>query len=153
LKGDGSVISSFEYQLDNVGNRLGVLEATGVRTTWSYDSIYQLVGEHRTAAAPAGYNITYIYDPVGNRLMMNAAGALTTCSYDAANQLQTLVDATGTTTFTFDASGNQQIENAPTGRTTNSWDYENQLTRVALTSGARVTMAYDADFLRVRKET
>jgi len=56
-------------------------------------------------------------------------------------------------TFTFDASGNQQIENAPTGRTTNTWDYENQLTRVDLPSGARVTMAYDADFLRVRKET
>jgi YD repeat-containing protein len=51
------------------------------------------------------------------------------------------------------AAGNQQIENAPTGRTTSVWDYENQLIRVDLPSGNRVTMAYNADFLRVRKET
>jgi hypothetical protein len=92
-------------------NRL--LEATGIRTTWSYDTTYQLVNEHRTAAGPAEYNITYTYDPVGNRLVMTAAGALTTYAYDAANQLQTLMEASGTTTFTFDASGNQQIEKGP----------------------------------------
>lgn len=82
-----------------------------------------------------------------------AVRILATHSDDDANQLQPLVEATGTTTFTFDASRNQQIENAPSSRTTNTWDYETQLTRVALPSGARVTMAHNADFLRVRKET
>jgi YD repeat-containing protein len=152
-KSDGSLISSFDYALDGAGNRLCVLEDTGVRTTWTYDATNQLVNEHRTAAGQAGYNTTFVYDPVGNRLTKNAAGALTTAIYDAANQLQISIDTTGTTTFIFDASGNQQIVSAQAGRTTNTWDYENQLIRVQLPNGSRVTMAYNADFLRVRKES
>ena len=31
-------------------------------------------------------NTTYVYDPVGNRLVLNERGALTTSTYDAANQ-------------------------------------------------------------------
>ena len=57
------------------------------------------------------------------------------------------------TTFTFDAAGNHQIEKAPNGTTTRTWDYENQPSGVVLPSGARVTMSYNADFRRVRKES
>ncbi len=72
--------------------------------------------------------------------------------FDAANQLQTSTDATGVTNYTFDASGNKQIVVAPTGsRTTYVWNYENQNTLVQQASGARVTMAYNAEFRRVRK--
>jgi RHS repeat-associated protein len=81
----------------------------------------------------------------------NEAGALTTSTYDAANQLVTSVAAAGTTTFTFDAAGNQQIDQAPSGTTTRAWDYENQETIVVLPSVARVTMSYTADFRRARE--
>jgi hypothetical protein len=50
-------------------------------------------------------------------------------------------------------SGNQQIDNAPDGITTRVWNYENQRILLVKPSGARVTMAYTADFRRVRKES
>ena len=37
-------------------------------------------------------------------------------------------------------------------RTTYGWDYENETTLVRLPTGSRVTMAYNADFRRVRKD-
>ena len=38
------------------------------------------------------------------------------------------------------------------GLTTYTWDYENQMTLVQLSTGARVTMAYNPNNRRVRKE-
>jgi YD repeat-containing protein len=150
-KADGTMISSFEYQLDPTGNRTAVAEATGQRTTWSYDETYQLTNEHRSGTG--GFNTTHVYDPAGNRLVKNASGALTTSAYDAADQLTNSVDSSGTTTYTFDADGNQQIEDAPGGRTTNVWNYENQMIGVIKPDASRVTMLYNADYRRVRKES
>ena len=147
LKSDNSVISGFDYRVDATGNRLGVTEATGQKTTWTYDDTYQLVNENRSGTG--GFNLTYVYDSVGNRLVKNEAGSLTTSTYDSANQLQTAVDATGTTTFTFDAAGNQQVDQAPSGATTYVWNYENQMTGVVKPDGSRVTMMYNANFRRV----
>lgn len=101
-------------------------------------------GRSSAIAAQSANGQIVTNDSIANRLM-NEARALTTYAYDAANQLQTLVNATGTTTFTFDAGGSQLIEDTPTGRATNGWDYDNQLTGVALPSGARVTMAYNKE--------
>ena len=152
LKADDSVITGVDYQYDNAGNRTRMREATGRLTTWTYDDSYQLIGEHRSSAS-GGFHITYTYDPVGNRLVKNSSGALTTSTYDAANQLQTATESNGVTTFIFDAAGNQQTEQASSGTTTRTWDYDNQQTGVVLPSGARVTMSYNADFRRVRKES
>lgn len=85
--------------------------------------------------------------------MKSEFGALTTSTFDAANQLQTALNSSGTTTFTFDASGNQQIDNAPGGITTRTWNYENQRTLVLLPSGARETMTYNADWRQKRRRT
>ena len=106
-----------------------------------------------TQTAGAMSDIYSLGDPVGNRLLKNAAGALTTSSYDAANQLETNDGTSGVTTYTFDAAGNQQIVQAPTGTTTNTWDYENQQTGIQLPDGSLITMLYNANFRRVRKET
>jgi hypothetical protein len=42
--------------------------------TWTYDAAYQLINEDRSGAN--AYNTTYVYDPVGNRLVKNEDGAL-----------------------------------------------------------------------------
>jgi YD repeat-containing protein len=151
VKSDNSVVIGLDYQNDPVGNRTSMREATGRRTTWTYDDSYQLVNENRSSAS-GGFHTTFIYDPVGNRLVKNEAGALTTSTYDAANQLVTSIAAAGTTTFTFDAAGNQQIEQAPSGFTTNVWDCENQRTQVLLPSGQRETITYNADY-RMKRRT
>ena len=66
LSSTSTTLSSFSYALDAVGNRLRVVESTGNRVTWSYDNTYQLRNEQRSGSN--SYNITYTYDPVGNRL-------------------------------------------------------------------------------------
>src|SRR5262245_50686660 len=107
----GEIVHAF------TSNRTLMREASGRRTTWVYDLSYQLVNEHRSSTV-GEFNTTHVYDPVGNRLVKNESGSLTTATYDAANQLVTSVDSGGTTTFTFDAAGNQQLEQAPGGITT-----------------------------------
>ena len=151
FKGDGTVESSATYRLDGTGNRLGVTDAAGQKTSWTFDRTYQLINENRSGTG--GFNTSFTFDAVGNRLVKNASGALTTSAFDAANQLVTSVDASGTTTYTFDAAGNQQIEQAPSGTTTNAWYYENQMTLVQMPNGLRETMAYNAEFRRTRRRS
>ena len=120
--------------------------------TWSYDNLYQLKNERRSGTN--AYNITYSYDPVGNRLTMVNGGVATTSTYDAANELVKSQGAGGVTSYTFDAAGNQLVSRDPSNqRTTNSWDFENRLVRVSLPSGLINTFAYNGDGQRIQKRT
>ncbi len=150
LKSDNTTLSSFAYSLDDVGNRIGVTEANGDIVTWSYDNAYQLTREQRNGANT--YDITYTYDPVGNRLTKVEGGATTTYAYDAANQIQTEETPSQITTFTFDANGNTQVENAGGELTTYTWNIENMCTGIALPAGTLNTFAYDADLVRRQAE-
>ena len=85
LSSTSTTLSSFSYVLDAVGNRQRVVESTGNRVTWTYDKTYQLTNEQRSGSN--GYNITYTYDPVGNRLVLINGGVRTTSSYDTTNAL------------------------------------------------------------------
>ncbi|MCA9056830.1 MAG: hypothetical protein KDA75_23565, partial [Planctomycetaceae bacterium] len=113
IKSNSATISSFDYRYDNAGNRTLAIEADGSRVTWLYDDIYQLRGEHRTGSN--AYRNTFTFDPAQNRLVKNEGGAVTTYSYDAANQLDVARTPTDRTTYLYDANGNQQIEIAPAG--------------------------------------
>jgi YD repeat-containing protein len=150
-KADNSTISSFDYRNDNVGNRVGATLASGVRVTWVYDKSSQLTAERRSGVS--GYANTFVYDAVGNRLVLNANGTPTTTVYDNANQIKYSTAAAGRTTYTFDANGNQQIVREPAGgRTTTTWNYENQPTLFRMPDGSRVTMTYNANKRRVDRE-
>ena len=134
------------------GNRQRVVESSGNRVTWSYDKTYQLKNEQRSGSN--SYNITYTYDPVGNRLTEINGGVRTTSSYDAANELTRSQVVAGITTYTSDASGNLLTSRNPSNqRTTNTWDFENRLTKVALPSGIVDTFTYNGDGQRVQKRT
>lgn len=150
LKSDNSVILGISYDYNAAGDRVNSLESSGDTVDWDYDTARQLIHERRVGTG--AYNITHTYDPVGNRLVKNESGSRTTYAYDNANQLMTAVAPSGMTTFTFDMAGNQQLESTPAGVTTNIWNYENQMSGTILPSGQRVTMAYNAEFRRVRME-
>jgi RHS repeat-associated protein len=151
IKSDGTTISSFYYALDSVGNRTRVVEFSGDRVTWVYDNTYQLKRETRSGLN--SYDITYSYDPAGNRKTMLTGGVTTTYTCDAANQLNSYQDNTGTTNISYDTNGNQTGKIAVGGgRTTNTWDFENRLTKVVLPAGTRNTFVYDADGKRVQKQ-
>jgi YD repeat-containing protein len=137
--------------LDNVGNRVGATLVSGVRVTWVYDKSSQLIAERRSGIS--GYVNTFVYDTVGNRLVLNANGTRTTTVYDNANKIKYSTAAAGRTTYTFDANGNQQIVREPAGgRTTTTWSYENQPTLFRMPDGSRVTITYNANNRRVDRE-
>ena len=136
-KSGGSIIDSFAYSYDNVGNRTAVTENGGDTVSWGYDAAYRLTSETRTGSN--AYASTFTYDSAGNRLTNKKNGATTTFTYDMADQLSTSVDGSGTTTYTYDNAGNQTLIVAPgSQRTTSTWNDENKRTRVQ-TPGAGYT--------------
>jgi YD repeat-containing protein len=152
LKGSGVVISQFDYRYDNTANRIGVTEASGDRVTWTYDATYQLTRERRSGVN--GYDVTHVYDPAGNRTLKLDGGSRTTSVYNGANQIVWSQDGSGRTTITYDADGNLTREVKPSGQiTTSVWDAENMNSAVLLPDTTRVTYTYNADHLRVRKDT
>ena len=107
--------------------------------------------ENRSGAN--AYNTTFTYDATGNRSVKNADGALTTSTYNVANQLQTSQDASGSTTYTFDADGNQKIVQEPNGDlTTNTWDFENHNVKIELPTSVVNTFTYNPDGQRTEKK-
>jgi RHS repeat-associated protein len=142
-KSDASVLETFGYTYDAVGNPTVLAEANGDRVTWTYDALSQLIGDVRGGAS--SYAHTYTYDAVGNR----AARGTTDYTYDAANQL-TLRDADGAlTTYSYDANGNLLAQQKPyAGTTTFTWGYENELLTSLEPDGDLVTMTYDGDLQR-----
>ena len=148
----GTAITTNDYKYDNVGNRTGMLEASGDRLTWTYDNGDQLKSERRSGAS--GYANTFTYDGVGNRTLKNAGATRTTFSYDVADQLVYSQAVAGRTSYVYDNAGNQQIERPPTGsRTTTVWDNENRPTLYRLPDTSLVTMSYNGNNRRVTKQT
>ncbi|MCL4202821.1 MAG: hypothetical protein KJ000_10010 [Pirellulaceae bacterium] len=151
LKADGSVILGLTYDHDPVGNPTSMLESSGDRVTWTYDATDRLTREQRSG--PSGYDTGYTYDPLANRLVKDASGALTTSTYDLGNQLVTSQDAKGVTTYTYDLAGNLHIVEQPTGqRTTTTWDDQNRQTAVLQPTGAITTNTFRFDGLRHSKQ-
>jgi YD repeat-containing protein len=149
--GGATTLSSLAYTYNAVNNRTRVIEADGSVVSWSYDPTYQLTNEQRSGAN--SYNITYVYDAVGNRSLMLNSGSPTTYTYNAANELSTSQTTGGVTTYTFDGGGNQLTATAQGNQiTTNTWDGENRLTKVALPSGIVNTFTYNRDGMRVAKQ-
>lgn len=150
LNSSGAALSSFAYLYDPVGNRQRVVEANGDRVSWAYDATYQLTHEIRDGAN--AYEVTHIWDPVGNRLVKIDGGVRTTATYNTANELVWVNDGTGRTTFAFDGTGNLARELSPAlARTSYSWDGDNRLLAVSLPSAIINTMVYNAGGLRVEK--
>ena len=118
--------------------------------TYSYDNAYQLTRERRSGAN--AYDVTYSYDPVGNRLTKLEGGVTTSYSYDEASQLTVEWTPSARTTYSYDANGNTQVINAAGSLTTHTWDLEDRMTKVEVAGGAVNTMTYDGDGRRRRTE-
>jgi len=177
-------VLGFTSTPQSVGNRTQEAREDGDLRIWTYDPTNQLISERRTegeswsaltadqwggmgvndwgllpALSAAGPITTYVYDPVGNRLILNVDGELTTSTYNAANRLVTAEDISGITTYTFDANGNQRTVETPANEiTTYSWTYENQLAQLEEPDDVITTYVYAptnrrGEELRLVKET
>ncbi len=98
------------------------------------------------------YATTYVYDGNGNRLrkLEGVAGAVTSYSYNVADELLRVQPPAGPpTTFLWDANGNQAEENTGGDRTTYTWDWENRLSRLQEPTGGVETYAYQENGYRM----
>ncbi len=136
------VLQSFDYELDNAGNRKSVTEAGGT-ITWDYDKLYRLTGESRQSSV-----VSYQYDAAGNRDTMTVNGVTTDYTY---NNLDQLISA-GSVTYDYDGRGNLWHTTNGSQVTTNTYDAADRLAMVNGPS-ATVQFAYDADGRRTKQTT
>jgi RHS repeat-associated protein len=105
-KSDQSIISSYQYTYDPVGNQLSKAEGKGT-TTYTYDSLNRL----STVSEPDGKVTTYTYDGAGNRkaekVEKGLAGAVIFYAYNDQNRLSSMLSSDGIETkFLYDRNGN-----------------------------------------------
>jgi RHS repeat-associated protein len=151
---DDTVISSYDYTYDNVGNRLSVTEANGTQVVYGYDDIYQLTSETRTGAN--SYAITYQYDKAGNRTQKVKDGVTTTYAYNADNQLVTETTGSGITTYNYDLNGNLTLVYNHVyagGIASYTWDLANRLISIFDRGGKTMDYEYDGAGNRISKTT
>ncbi|MBN2488770.1 MAG: RHS repeat protein, partial [Methanosarcinaceae archaeon] len=130
------VVSSFEYTMDAVGNRLSVEELFSGRfesepgvpqvltTSYEYDSLYRLTQVNY----PFDKTVSYNYDPMGNRISMTNTidGIDETIDYvyDAGDRLL----QSGDITYAYDNNGNTILKTENPGRVTSyGYNGENRL--------------------------
>ena len=84
--GSKAKIAEITYTYDKTGRRAraDLLDTSVI--TYGYDALGQLVSEHKTAPS-APYQISYAYDPAGNRTQLIRDGLKTDYSYNSLNQL------------------------------------------------------------------
>ncbi len=117
-KQDETVISSYAYSYDKVGNRLSMTTHDGAHV-YSYDDTYQLVSVDH----PEGFAFSdadYTYDPIGNR---RTSTEYTNWTYDYSNRLQQYGDIE----FAYDDNGNTVGGADPPGVSSYSYNYENRM--------------------------
>jgi RHS repeat-associated protein len=130
-------------------NRLTSLSLPGgIVETPAYDAASQLTGITYAAGSTALGDVSYSYDPSGNRSTVGGSWARTglpqpvgSASYDAANQLTTW----NGTPITYDANGNLTGD----GTSTYSWDSRGQLSEI--TGAVSASFAYDGLGRRAQK--
>jgi RHS repeat-associated protein len=132
---DGTTQSFFNYTYDTKGNRLSMTTLSGI-TTYAYDGLNQLIA----VSYPSGRNVTYAYDPLGNRTVVNDTG---TNSVYSPNNLNQYTHAGGATLI-YDADGNLTSWTDSIGTTTYQYDFENRLVSVTTPTNGVCQYAYDS---------
>jgi RHS repeat-associated protein len=146
-RNNGTYVSRLTYSYDLAGRRFLMLFEDGSRTSYGFDASGQLIREQRTTGMMQ-VNATYMYDPVGNRVLLLDSGVPTTSSYDAANQVTLSISPSSRTTYLYDQAGNRTQKSGNPSETYYDWDAQNRLTTVTPVGGP-ITMTYDADGRRV----
>ena len=147
-----SVLASFDYALDNAGNRIGVTEADGSQFQWGYDDAYRLLTETRyNASGGATYNAVFTYDAMGNRLSETENNTRTDYTYNNLDQLVSSITDSVVTDYTYNPRGNLTTVTTDLATTSYTWDARDRMTAVGLPDGSAVSYVYDADNQRVQE--
>ncbi len=131
---DGNILAKYDYSYtDENGNdttlRQKVVEVGADTTTYDYDQLNRL-----TAATNSSSSYLFTYDANSNRTRKTVNGKPTDYTYNAANQLTSVV---GGPSFTYDANGNLTSD----GNHTYTYNEANQL--VAVDIGQEAERRYE----------
>jgi RHS repeat-associated protein len=126
---------------DNADRRTSLTLPNGIVVEYAYDTASQLTGLIYKLGGSTLGSLTYAYDPNGQRTAVggsyarsNLPAALTSATYDDANQIATF----GGTSFSYDSNGNLMSD----GSKSYSWNARDQLTGIS--GGASASFGYDA---------
>lgn len=157
-----TIISKFDYTVNNVGQRSGVVAtgsafAAGSGWVWGYDALGQMTSAAHTSNT--ALNQAYDYDDIGNRVQTSVGSSSPAVTSYAANMLNQYSTITGASAPAvnplYDADGNQLA--GATGQAhgqTFEWDGENRLKVVKDALGSvLVSYAYDAQSRKIRRTT
>jgi len=137
-------VAVFTYTLDAVGNRLTMQDLSG-STGYTYDNLYRLT----QVTYPGGEQVTYAYDPMGNRTsLVSTIAGTTVYTYDVADRLLSFSGPGGTVTQTWDANGNMTGK----GSAIYTFDALDRLTQV-ISGATTVQFVYNGDGVRLSKTT
>lgn len=131
-KSNGTVISSYIYTMDGVGDRTGVDKVEPTSGIPSLGSItYNYDTDNRLISATGAYSATFDYDNNGNLISKDASGAITTYDYDFEDRLTSSSDDSGNTTqYTYDGLGNRIVRTVNGGITRYVVDTNSALSRI-----------------------
>jgi RHS repeat-associated protein len=139
-KSDETVLSSFAYNYDNVGNVIDMTDLEGLHV-YDYDKLYQLT----SATHPGLPAETFTYDRVGNR---KTSANYPEWSYDDNNRLE----AYNAVSFEYDDNGNAIKKTKNASITKNHYDFANRLKQVDLPDDRVAKYTYDYLGRRIKKE-
>jgi RHS repeat-associated protein len=142
----GSAALALTY--DTVGRRSSLVLPNGITVGYSYDADSNMTGITYSNGATTLGNLNYSYDALDRRTQaggsfarVNLPAALTSASYNAANQITTW----GSTSIAYDLNGNLQSD----GTNAYTWDLRNQLS--AISGGSTASFQYDGLYRRIAK--
>ncbi|MFI7603243.1 RHS repeat-associated core domain-containing protein [Actinoplanes sp. NPDC049681] len=142
----GTAVTRLGY--DAAGRRSTLTLPNATATAYGYDDAGQLTSLRYTNGTTTIGDLSYAYDADGRRISMDGTlasttlpDAVTTATYDAANQLTKL----GTTTFTYDANGQLTGD----GASTYTWNDRGQL--AAISGSTTASFTYDAFGRRTKR--
>ncbi|MDH5741678.1 MAG: RHS repeat-associated core domain-containing protein, partial [Nitrospira sp.] len=125
----GALFAALGY--DNANRRTSLSYSNNTTTSYAYDLASRLTGITHNGPSGVIEALAYIYDAAGNRLNLIRANrpasllpnAITSATYDAANQQTTFAGAA----LTYDANGNLTND----GVNTYQWDARNRLVGIS----------------------
>ena len=137
-----TTILSITYSLDNVGNRLTMVDGSGT-TTYTYDDLNRLLSVDYPSGSPD--TVSYTYDAMGNRLTLTEDAVTTTYVYDDADRL-TSTSGGSALSFTWDDNGQMLSK----GSQTFTWDALGRMTGLT-NGGTTASYTYNGDGVRIER--
>jgi len=151
------LIAKYEYTLNNIGNRIQMVETTPDGSKKITDYTYDVLDRLDTVSYPDGRTVDYDFDSFGNRTKMKEfrgnTMTVTEYFYDSDSRLlYTKVNGIEDEQFSYDAIGNLIRRTGPdeNKQTVYTYDHENRL--VGYNDGNNnITYTYDGLGNRVAK--